>query len=312
VERRAGKYAREWGRGCGRRSSVLVLVCLAILAQALPSSAFAAGGSERQTQSAPGVYVYKAKAIGKFLEEQGYAHDRHSCYRCVVRRNGEGTSLYFWVPREKPPSTVLVVSSRSSVRKLSLPSGIEVEAMNDKGELVVWGDPAKHGWVFPSGAVLKWPPSLEFTEFGVDPGGRYYFLTTPEGTPPYVSTFSLTTAGRHYSLRTPEGTEVGADDNPTEVLARSKYHAYARPDSRRIYYGNDVIYLFAAVPYHDPGLERYPIVLESYRKTGSGFEPQEEQRIPRPRVPWGGVVFVEDFSPELGKVLLVTYVDCPY
>lgn len=284
MKRKTGEYVRECVRKRGGVSSVLLLVCLPVLAQGFLPCASAARGDEAQTGRAPGVFIYSDKSIGELVKEQGISCDKDS--RFWVTRNGEGTCLYIWpstLPSDPEVDPVLVVRSRSDVRKLYPPAGmLPTGAINDSGEFLLCIDMNSGEFVLANGLRRSVPKATWANRqtSGLDPGGRYYFTASDAGT------------------------EVVDVAEPNKVLARSKYHA------TNICATNSAIYLFVLRATGSADEDQYPKVLETYQKSGSTFELEAERRIPRPSSQ-DAVVSVEDFDPESGRVLLCGYVDMP-
>lgn len=273
-------HRRECASISGDVPAALLLAFLAV--QAFLACASVARGDEAQTGRAPGVFVYSNKSIEEFVKAQGFTCGKDTRIRLVTRRNGDGTRLQIWLNflAIGAPQTVLVVSSRDSVQEVTGPAGQYVLGMNDKNEFAVRVDPDVDEYVFGNGMRCKRQSGGQ-SHSGLDPAGRYFFFGTPEGV------------------------EVVDVDKPTETLIRSKDYV------KSIYSANGVIYLFTYPANGDSNENQYPIVLETYRKSGSTFELQEKHRIPRPSK-WDSVVEIEDFDPESGRVLLRGYVDMPF
>jgi len=256
---------------------ILLALCLML---ALPGK----GASGSANPDALSVHVYSARTLQDLVAKHGIICS--DAWGFTVRRNSQGTALHIWTrPHgffDMPP--VLVVSSRDDVQKVSPPAGMNgIFAMNDKGEPVVCTEAFKRGLVFANGTHYDWDDvKLGFyPDFGVDPGGRYFFISAPNIT------------------------EVVDVDRPAEVLVRSRHGA------KSIYFTDDVLYLLVRPRKDDAKEKKCAFEVESYKKTGSGFELNDVQTIPEPSS-WCATVSVEDFDPISGRVLLLTdYGDMP-
>jgi|UPI00056E8496 hypothetical protein len=223
------------------------------------------GCQSHKAKAALNLFVYSQSDIRRCLRRIGCAtfeYDR-------VERNGDGTQLRIW-GSSCASKSVLVL--RLDGRAVTTPTVGDLSYLNDAGDVVAWYDFGHRAMIFRDRTAFR---PWEFGFFGVDRGGRYFFVQLE-----------------------PRVTSVGPVDRPKNLFRISDFEA------REIFASGNRVYLFEM---GGPAV-RCAVVEESQM----GFSLAAEITIPRPGGSAPTPYYVEDMDTRSGRVLLRDVFDKPF
>lgn len=214
---------------------------------------------------------------GFSIEDQTRAarHARLDHTWSELRRNSDGTRLYCLFTHRK---RVLALSSEG---KAVLEAPGLVSYLSDAGTFVAWSDDIRLGFHLVGGKFVStaWSGGRS-GNFGVEPGGRYFFLA-----------------------REPRRTVVSTVDEPDTVLADSAFQG------ENLFHRNGCLYLFGRI--HDSQSYQREIFADVFEFRAGAWQRTRSIRIPRDRE--GPSPFrVVDMEPWSERVLLVDVRDGPF
>jgi hypothetical protein len=273
------------------RKVIIIAFCAFVTCSFLLIIASAEEGLNQRKSKKAYLIVYKKKLVMDYLNKLGYS----DVYPDKIERNSSGTRLYL---RDFKDNILLSISGNGKIKEF--PSRARFIYLNEKEEIVAWYDDIKKGIHFRNAAVLAVPL---FTAFGIDPGGKFFFVSKNEGV------IVDPNGQQAYPSKIEPTTSVASVNDPLTPLIKTRIMG------ERIFFKNGKIYLFARAyrNFRGPGdYEQHEIICQIFKNNGSGtFELEEEIHIhrPSPRSSPFGVIDMDLWSE---KVLIEDVRDMPF
>lgn len=237
---------------------------------------------ELQGHASSKVYLYRLDYIERCLSELDPL-GRGDTFSRFPEKDSRGTCLHFHSDEEQ---AVLIVKNDGEVFRLNKPAFRA--SLNDEEEFVVWSDACSRDFSFKGGLTR----TAMDTSILVDPGGRFFCITTPEGVVELARIEQPTTPLVRLDCGPWDPTALFATSGRLYVLTRScDEHTVGGVRTRKVL---------------DMGIECLP-----YRVEAENIFAEPAITISRARAKASGGVGVRDMDPDSHTVLLCDSFEMP-